>query len=521
MEQSVINRIRDKAVAASRNCSCEDILIKSGLSYRRRGNQLYFFCPECDREQFLVDQKERHIPYQQRTFSAGDIPDHCSVNVSKNMYFCFTCSQIEANGKKKNAGGGAAKLYSIIYSERYIDAALMLAEKCKAITEEEMSKAFSSADAIKKLKKASENIEMYEEYTAGKEAEVKAPARICNAVYRALLSLPEFSLTRDHYEYLRSERKLTDKEIKDGMFFSYHACFDFKELFQRCVNCIPDFSTSMLYGVPGFFFETKSENRGVWHFKKPLPNSVGIPLRNSRGEIVALQMRNLDKKSCKNKYFYISSKYESQKNKNYGYGSSPGSPVAVCYPPDLLKIPTFYIGEGFFKMREIAKEGAVTFSVQGVNSLSYVPDEIMQAFQLLPRLKTSLTGQNQIKLVIVFDSDMYSNIQVLEAALRAAVMLEEKFPGRPVSFLLWKDEYGKGFDDMKFNCISRGIDYTRKVAVVGKNVFLQVVRDSIQTADKIFKNNHSTMNIMDRRSDEYASLLYNILYVQRISTMLP
>lgn len=62
MEQKRINAIRDKAVASSSRCSCEDILIKSGMSYRRRGNQLYLFCPNCDRDQFLIDRAEKVSP---------------------------------------------------------------------------------------------------------------------------------------------------------------------------------------------------------------------------------------------------------------------------------------------------------------------------------------------------------------------------------------------------------------------------------------------------------------------------
>ena len=139
-----------------------------------------------------------------------------------------------------------------------------------------------------------------------------------------------------------------------------------------------DFTPAALYGVPGFFFEEIKEGKGKWHFKAPMPNCIGIPLKNAYGEIVALQMRNLER-NAKNKYFYVSSKYESQKNKAYGYGASPGSPVAVFYPPS-IDIPTFYIGEGYFKMREIAKEGAVAFSVQGVNSLSYVTEEITEFY---------------------------------------------------------------------------------------------------------------------------------------------
>ena len=129
MEQKRINAIRDKAVASSSRCSCEDILIKSGMSYRRRGNQLYLFCPNCDRDQFLIDRAEKGKSQNDRAFTGREIPDHCSVNIRKNKYFCFTCSAEKKNGRVISAGGGPAKLYSLIYDVPYIDAALILAGK--------------------------------------------------------------------------------------------------------------------------------------------------------------------------------------------------------------------------------------------------------------------------------------------------------------------------------------------------------------------------------------------------------
>ena len=74
MEQKKINKIRDKAVAASSRCSCEDILIKSGMSYRRRGNQLYLFCPNCDRDQFLIDRAERGKSQNDGHLQGGRFP---------------------------------------------------------------------------------------------------------------------------------------------------------------------------------------------------------------------------------------------------------------------------------------------------------------------------------------------------------------------------------------------------------------------------------------------------------------
>lgn len=519
MEQKKINKIRDKAVASSSRCSCEDILIKSGMSYRRRGNQLYLFCPNCDRDQFLIDRAEKGKSQNDRAFTGREIPDHCSVNIRKNKYFCFTCSAEKKNGRVISAGGGPAKLYSLIYDVPYIDAALILAGKAGDVSEEEINLAKSSPDALKKFREASENIATVEEREAMKEAEVKAPSEVCNIVYRALISLPEFALTRGHYEYLASTRHLSDAEIREGMFFSYTKTFSFEELFARIKAVKPDFTPAALYGVPGFFFEEIKEGKGKWHFKAPMPNCIGIPLKNAYGEIVALQMRNLER-NAKNKYFYVSSKYESQKNKAYGYGASPGSPVAVFYPPS-IDIPTFYIGEGYFKMREIAKEGAVAFSVQGVNSLSYVTEEITRVLSLLPQLKTSLKSNEQIKLFIVFDADMYSNVHVLEAGFRAAYIFAKKFRGRPISFLLWRDEYGKGFDDMKYHLLQNHIDYREKIVAVPQQSFIKLVRPAVVASDEEYMKTHPEMTISDRGRKEYGRLLYDRLYNQTIKNLLP
>lgn len=138
---------------------------------------------------------------------------------------------------------------------------------------------------VKKFREASENIATVEEREAMKEAEVKAPSEVCNIVYRALISLPEFALTRGHYEYLASTRHLSDAEIREGMFFSYTKTFSFEELFARIKAVKPDFTPAALYGVPGFFFEEIKEGKGKWHFKAPMPNCIGIPLKMPTGRL--------------------------------------------------------------------------------------------------------------------------------------------------------------------------------------------------------------------------------------------
>lgn len=389
-------------------------------------------------------------------------------------------------------------------------------------TSQEFEMASSSPDAIRKFKKGERAIQKIEEAEA-EYAEVKAPSSVCNLVYSSLISLPEFALADSHREYLRIVRKMSDEEIREGMFFTYQHSFDIRRLLEIIKGKDGNFKPEQLYGVPGFFFEGVTDTKGVWHFKKPMPNCVGIPLKNAKGEIVALQMRNMEKNS-NYKYFYISSIYESKKNPKYGFGSSPSTPVAVCYP-DVLKIPTFYIGEGIFKMKEVAKEGAVCFSVQGVNSLSYVSDEIKTCMKgdIIKSLPTSLSGQNEVKLVIVFDADMYTNIQVLEACLRASYKLSKDFPKKPISFLLWNPALGKGFDDMKFYCVEKGIDYRKKVRVLSNEDFTNIVKAGIMEADANYIGRHPevTEDVAIRKTQEYKELLYKSLYLKRISNLIP
>jgi len=491
MKQKEVNLIRDKAINSSIKYMCEDILKEKGCSLKRRGIQLYTHCYKCGN-------------------AGGYIPDHFSVNISKNMYHCFGCGE----------GGGPAKLYSNLFNVSYIDSALTLALRLGEITEIEFKKASSSIDAIKKFSKGEGAIRKFEEVKSS-SIEVKAPSNVCNIVYSNLLSLPEFKLSEEHKKYLMEVRHLTEKEIIELGFFTYHKEFNLDVFVSSILQKYRGFTYNHLYGVPGFFFEKKTRNSGVWHFKKPMPNCIGISLKNWKRELVAFQMRNMKPKS-NNKYFYVSSKYESNNNPNFGYGSSSGSPVAVFYPP-LLKIPTFYIGEGFFKMYEISKEGAVTFSVQGVNAISYVAEEIKRVLlNSVNSLPTTLTGKNEIKLVIVFDADMYENIQVLEAGLKASVHFSQEFPNKPISFLLWKDEYGKGFDDMKFYCQSKGIDYKTKVKVFSKDVFLDYVRASIQSSDDRYISMYGkTEDILIRRTKEYRRILYDELYNKRIKNILP
>lgn len=496
-----INEIKDIAVAAAKRYSCIDILQNVGYPIRTRGNQAYTYCYNCGGRTGKVEM------------------DKFSVNTTKNMYYCFGCG----------TGGGPAKLYSELNGISFIEASLLLACKQGDITEEQLFKVNNCRkDVYDKLKSDSKVYSICEEIESA-DAEHKAPADVVDLVYRTMLEeMEEFKLDNDSYKYLINKRYLSDEDIKAIGFFSYKKAFSVDSLFNKIKAKNPNFTYDMFVGVPGFFFEytNKEMTQGKWRFKKPYYDCLGIPLRNYEGKIIALQLRYMGEKKTQNKYFYISSAGIEEKGKKLAYGSSSGSPVSVFYPKK-LKAPIFYIGEGAFKMNEIAKDGYVSFSCQGVNTFHYAIDEAkacMKSDNLLTLAKRSnMKGQQQVKFVIVFDADMYYKIQVLEAAMTACDCLRKAFPDNGIYFLLWDKKYGKGYDDMKFYCNSNNLDYRKMVKAMDYKTFVSMARASVVEADNLYLSSNEHLNdgiesgnTIFRRNDGWKKAMNKVFFENRI-----
>lgn len=499
--QSIIQDIKNKAVEEAKKVDCVEILSAAGYPLRKRGHNVYSRCYCCGTTDGAMDK--------------------FSVNINENLYHCFGCG----------CGGGSSKLYSKLYNVSFIEAALILARKSGAITEDEFNYVIKTPDARKKLFSDEAVYKKISEKEANETAEYKAPLDTLDLVYRHLLRLPQFKLTQEHYTYLKNVRYLSDEEIAEHGYFTFSGPFSLNTLLDSILTEKPTFTPSNFWGVPGFFFvfSNKEKSRGTWYFKNPMPDCLGIPLRDSMGRIVALQMRYLGKKETKNKYFYVSSKSVKDFNgKSAGYGSSPGSPVAVCFPEEVTNT-TFYVGEGIFKMREMAKEGSVAFSCQGVNTFSYVVDEAklcMASDNLIARSAKIPQGQRIVKFCIVYDADMYEKSQVLEAALKTASFIRSVYPEKEISILTWDIELGKGFDDLKFNCLSYGIDYHRVVKKIDVDTFLNCVRESYSIADKEYLASGEHMHdglkdddILIRRTPGWSKILKRELWDNRLATI--
>ncbi len=99
--------------------------------------------------------------------------------------------------------------------------------------------------------------------------------------------------------------------------------------------------------IPGFYFDIKRNQYTFAQYK-----GIGIKIRNTKGEIVGIQIRK-DKKRNKQdqRYIWFSSSFANlEENKDkYKLGTGAGSPIDVVYPSQITNNPTLAITEGRFK----------------------------------------------------------------------------------------------------------------------------------------------------------------------------
>jgi len=131
----------------------------------------------------------------------------------------------------------------------------------------------------------------------------KAAPDVLDKAYNALLA--ELRLSETHRENLQ-HRGLTDSEI-DGLDYRTLPANGRRELVDRL-------QAVKLAGVPGFYIEA-----GQWQLAGPA--GIAIPVRDTRGRIVGLQVR-CDKAET-GRYKWLSSR-------GFNAGCSPGAPVHVA-----------------------------------------------------------------------------------------------------------------------------------------------------------------------------------------------
>jgi hypothetical protein len=240
--------------------------------------------------------------------------------------------------------------------------------------------------------------------TVIKTEAVTPDAGLCAEVYQTLLS--NLALTEGHRKQLH-KRGLNDEQIDR---FGYRSLTFFE--FKKVVTGLRKQFGQQLLKVPGFTLK-KGTITTV-----ELPNGLLIPVRDTQGRIVAMQIR-CDRADEGGKYRWFSGGEISS-------GSPAHVPVGVG-PAELIRVT-----EGPLKADvAFALDGVPTVGIAGVSSWRAV----------LPVLE--LLKPTTVRLA--FDADAGSKRGVATALAECCDALKERYA---VQLDVWAPDKGKGLDDL-------------------------------------------------------------------------
>ena len=165
----------------------------------------------------------------------------------------------------------------------------------------------------------------------------------------------------------------------------------------------------------------------------PVKDGVLIPIYSPSGLISGLQIRDNDP-NAEIRYRWFSTPADKRGIKHAG--KSSGSPVA-CFPGrDGFK--TLLVTEGVFKALAFNRAyGAPVVAVQGVSCIRLIPESLRQ---LLTRYPIQ-------RILIGYDADFISNMNVAGNAVQLFEAISEVDSTIKVNYLMWPKELGKGIDD--------------------------------------------------------------------------
>lgn len=343
----------------------------------------------------------------------------------KGVWKCFSCG----------VGGDAIKFISLFDGMDYVQAAFEIGVEHEIISEAEYEENYKK----KRYKKADvRNIQRrFEQKDINRNSNKQEEPAILNRVYS--LFLKETKLNLEHEMYLHKIRRMSEKEIENGKYFTFPTQSVMKNFVSEVVKEFG--SDQVLQNVPGFYYKTEEAK---WLF--PKNRGIGIPIQNSLGEIVGLQIRRDEKGPRASRYNWFSSSF-AEGLEGHEHGTSSGAPIDVCIP-EIITNPTVMITEGRFKARILAKEtGSVVFSLQGVASWYGVFEEL-EKLSSSELIKEAYQGKEFIifAVMLAFDADISSNLQVCHQMKKLSDSLEEK--RYPTYYLHWDEKLGKGIDDM-------------------------------------------------------------------------
>lgn len=351
----------------------------------------------------------------------------------KQIWKCFSCG----------VGGDTIKFIAEYDGINYLESAFKLALDYNVISLSEYEEYFTR----KRYKKEDiQNIQRrYEELDKSKFQNNIASPQILNKAFRIMIDVSP--LSEEHKNHLMKERGLTEKEIEEGLYFTFPTRRKMSTIASRVRQEFEE-GTDVLETIPGFFFD-RTDNLWTFAFNK----GIGIGIQNARGEVVGIQIRHDKKKEeATSRYVWFSSSFAMYNDEKFDCGTSSGSPVDVVYPEKITNT-TVFITEGRFKAQQIAKnKGSIVISVQGVSSWRGILDEL-QSIKFSTIVKERYQKKDkpyEVQVILVaFDSDMNYKYQVFQQLRNMTGQLESK--NYNVYYLNWNEDFGKGIDDVILN----------------------------------------------------------------------
>lgn len=336
-----------------------------------------------------------------------------SFHLNKNHTFkCFSCGR---------------PVFSIhdylreIYGIKDIkQSCLFIAFKCDLITEEEFlklktfqskEKTFMNFKYQTKFEKENPKLKPLDIDTLDKIYSVFCLGKSLTLNKKGEIEIkPDLKLSKEHYEYLKNERQLSDEEICEYGYFTYPK-YTFIKPFLKKMNEL-GYTKDVLIRVPGLFYNKEKEmiNHKVFRNKE----YIAIPIKNEDGKIRGIQLRADEVDEKQSRYIWVSS--TNMDEKKFEGNLSPNSPIDVVYPK--IKNPnTIAITEGHFKAIKISKTlNFISLSVQGVGNWKPILNTINKLKQKYP---------NITDIVIMYDADMSYKLQVLKAAINVGIDILE------------------------------------------------------------------------------------------------
>lgn len=280
------------------------------------------------------------------------------VTPSKGIFKCFSCG----------AGGDAIKFIALYDNINYYEAAVRIAISIKLITKSEGEKLLNhkiSKQEIYSLEKLYSDLDKEK---GKKQLDIEK----MNYIYHyfklgnSLLGKDKKRLSDEHYEYLKG-RGISDEEIDKCQYFTMPS-YEIMSVMKQ----IAKIGNTTFANIPGFYYN-KTKDRVEFQ----LQSGIGIPIKNTIGKIVGIQVRRDTVQEGRSRYSWFTSSF-ADKTDNLQGGTSPGAPLDVVLPEkvesyvdvsDYKCANAMFITEGHFKASKLSSQyNCVAISVQGLGT---------------------------------------------------------------------------------------------------------------------------------------------------------